>query len=69
MVRSENLKKVKNVEVKCNDHTSTIKSQPKLKYVGIDIDTNLSGESTVNSIVKKSTQDQNLCIERLSIYH
>ena len=45
------LKKVTNFEVKCNNHI--IKSQPKLKYLGIDIDQHLSGESTVNSIIKK----------------
>ncbi len=45
-------KKLTNFQVKCNDHI--IKSQPKLKYPGIDIDQNLSGESTVNSIIKKS---------------
>lgn len=45
------LKKVTNFEVKCNDHI--IKSQPKIKYLGLEIDQHLSGESTVNSIIKK----------------
>ena len=45
------LKKVKEFKIKCNDHV--INSQTKIKYLGIDIDQNLSGEITVNSIIKK----------------
>lgn len=45
------LKKVTNFQIQCNNHI--IQSQPKLKYLGIDIDQNLSGEITVNSIIKK----------------
>lgn len=45
------LKKVKSFKIQCNDHI--IESQSKIKYLGIDIDQNLSGEITVNSIIKK----------------
>ena len=45
------MKKVKEFKIKCNDHV--INSQSKIKYLGIDIDQNLSGEITVNSIIKK----------------
>lgn len=45
------LKKVKEFQIQCNDHV--IYSQSKIKYLGIDIDQNLSGEITVNSIIKK----------------
>jgi hypothetical protein len=54
MGKSEHLRKLRKVtkyQIQCNDHI--IKSQTKLKYVGLDIDQNLSGEITVNSIIKK----------------
>lgn len=45
------LKQVTNFQIKCNDHV--IKSQTSIKYLGLDIDQQLSGEITVNSIIKK----------------
>ena len=38
-------------QITCHGHV--IKSQNSIKYLGIDIDQNLSGEITVNNIIKK----------------
>lgn len=46
-----NLKKASEFQINCNGHI--IKSQSSIKYLGIDIDQNLSGEKTANSIIKK----------------
>ena len=45
------LKSVSEFKIKCNSHV--IKSQTSIKYLGIDLDQNLSGETTANSIIKK----------------
>ena len=45
------LKKHKDFNIKCNGHV--IYSQSHVKYLGIDIDQNLSGEITANSIIQK----------------
>ena len=47
-----NLKRASEFQIQCNGHV--IKSQSSIKYLGIDIDQNLSGEKkTANSITKK----------------
>ena len=45
------LKTVTDFQIACHGHI--IKSQSSVKYLGIDIDENLSGESIVNGIIKK----------------
>ena len=42
---------VTDFQITCHGHV--IKSQSSIKYLGIDIDQNLSGEITVNDIIKK----------------
>ena len=45
-----NLKTITDIQLNCNCHI--IKSQSNIKYLGIDIDKNLSSERTTNVIIK-----------------
>ena len=45
------LGKINNFSVKCNGHT--IKAQRSVKYLGLTLDDQLTGEAVVNSIVQK----------------
>ena len=45
------LKTITDFQINCNGHL--IKSKRSIKYLGIDIDQNLSGERTANAILKK----------------
>ena len=46
-----NLRKINNFSVECNGHT--IKAQRSVKYLGLTLDDQLTGEAIVNSIVQK----------------
>ena len=46
------LRKVNDFEVRCNNEV--IKQVPNVKYLGLQLDNHLSGESTVNNILKKT---------------
>ena len=46
------LKEVENFNVECDDHT--IQSVKSVKYLGLDLDQSLSGDTIVNNIVKKT---------------
>ena len=46
------LRKVHNFEIECNGHT--IKAQSSVKYLGVNLDTFLSGETIANSIIGKA---------------
>ena len=45
------LRKVSDFSIECNGHT--IKAQRSVKYLGLNLDDQLSGEAIVNSIVQK----------------
>ena len=45
------LRKINNFSVECNGHT--IKAQRSVKYLGLTLDDQLTGEAIVNSIVQK----------------
>ena len=45
------LRKIDNFSIECNGHT--IKAQRSVKYLGLNLDDQLTGETIVNSIVKK----------------
>ena len=45
------LRKIDNFSIECNGHT--IKAQRSVKYFGLNLDDQLTGETIVNSIVKK----------------
>ena len=47
------LKNINNFEVKCND--TTIKNVTSVKYLGLTLDNNISGESIVHNILKKAS--------------
>ena len=51
------LRKIDNFSNECNGHT--IKAQRSVKYLGLNLDDQLTGETIVNSIVKKSMVDLN----------
>ena len=46
------LRKVHNFEIECNGHT--IKAQSSVKYLGVNLDNFLSGETIANSIIGKA---------------
>ena len=52
------LRKINNFSVKCNGRT--IKAQHSVKYLGLTLDDQLTGEAVVNSIVRKV----NSCLEK-----
>ena len=45
-------RKVHNFEIECNGHT--IKAQSSVKYLGVNLDNFLSGETIANSIIGKA---------------
>ena len=45
------LRKIDKFSIECNGHT--IKAQSSVKYLGLNFDDQLTGETIVNSIVKK----------------
>ena len=47
----QKLRKINNFSVECNGHT--IKTQRSVKYLGLTLDDQLTGEAIVNSIVQK----------------
>ena len=51
LVREENSEKVHNFEIECNGHT--IKAQSSVKYLSVNLDNLLSGETIANSIIGK----------------
>ena len=51
------LRKIDNFWFECNGHT--IKAQRSVKYLGLNLDDQLTGKTIVNSIVKKSMVDLN----------